>query len=259
MAYQPREKRCARCQASFIANRSSRGWQKYCSPGCMSAALREKAIAAYPPREDLERLYLEEGLSDREIAKRYPGRSYAWVFNARRHYGIRGRTAQENADRVKKPGSRPTRSKWGIRAKGELACRNCGQPAHHLHHIVPRSRSRAGRDDMERNGMALCFACHRGFHDRRITIWRKRLKPEELEFALAEAGPLWVENNYPRTPDEVLRRTYCLAKGRDPEDAWTVGAEYTIYGRSREEIESDTSVADALTRAELDDYDAPPR
>lgn len=65
--------------------------------------------------------------------------------------------------------------------------------------------------------MPLCFDCHRGWHDGRLVIFRDRLQPQELEFALAHAGPVWVEARYPYRPDVALRRMAAVARGEDPD------------------------------------------
>lgn len=97
-------------------------------------------------------------------------------------------------------------SRWGLKGKPEEFCRNCGAPPSHLHHIVPRSKSRKGREDMELNGMALCFACHRGWHDRRVTIYHDRLTDAEFHNATQLAGSIWVERNYPDREEFALLR-----------------------------------------------------
>lgn len=109
-----------------------------------------------------------------------------------------GKAARKGRKQVWTPGH------WGLLKKGEASCRNCGVRASHLHHIVPRSVSRQGREDLERNGLPLCFDCHRGWHDRRVTIYRERLRPEEVANAERIAGPVWVENNYPYEPAQAV-------------------------------------------------------
>jgi hypothetical protein len=95
---------------------------------------------------------------------------------------------------------------WGLRAKGESVCRCCGAPAVHLHHIVPRSKTALGRRDWKRNGLPLCFDCHRGWHDRIVAIPHRVLTDEEFEFAIAIAGGLWVERNYADEPLIAFQR-----------------------------------------------------
>lgn len=109
---------------------------------------------------------------------------------------------------------------WSLAAKSEPACRNCGRVATHLHHIVPRSKSRAARADVKCNGMPLCFVCHRGWHDHAVEIYRDRLTRDELALALKTAGELWVENHYPYRPDQELRRRYAISQGYSPDEEW---------------------------------------
>lgn len=250
---------CKRCGVLFPEPPAVGGFRrKYCTPACLREAEKARVAATYPPEDEIRRLYEVDGLADRTIARIY-GRSYTWVFRVRKHYGIKSRGRNGWEDRPHHtPGPRLSRGRWGCKAKGELTCRNCGAPAQHLHHIVPRSRSRAGRDDMERNGMALCFRCHRGFHDRRITIYRDRLRPQELAFAIADAGPVWVENTYPFMPDEQLRRIACIAKGLDPDEHQHEFCEEGHRGPVAFAMGS-CERAKKLLEQERADYDPPPR
>lgn len=81
--------------------------------------------------------------------------------------------------------------------------------------------------------MPLCFDCHRGWHDGRLLIFRDRLKPEELEWAIEHAGPLWVEMKYPYRPDHALRRLRALKRGEDPEAVEAGGTEEESLGIAR--------------------------
>ncbi len=79
---------CEHCGEAFLATQEFKGYQRrYCSSPCSGAALRAKAVADYPPREDVWRAYQVEGLSDRAFGARYD-RTYHWAFKVRRHYGI---------------------------------------------------------------------------------------------------------------------------------------------------------------------------
>lgn len=87
--------------------------------------------------------------------------------------------------------------RWNLALKGEESCRNCGAAAKHLHHIVPRSVTRRGLYDVERNGLPLCPPCHFGWHRRSLTITRDVLTEGELGFALGAAGEGWLDLWYP--------------------------------------------------------------
>jgi predicted HNH restriction endonuclease len=87
---------------------------------------------------------------------------------------------------------------WGIASKGEWACRVCSVRADHLHHIVPRSRSRRLRDDVLRNGMPLCWACHEAWHRRYLPIFQEVLWDYEREAVIEECGEEWLNTYYPK-------------------------------------------------------------
>lgn len=88
---------------------------------------------------------------------------------------------------------------WSVADKGEPHCRVCGELADHLHHVVPRSVSPAGRDNLL-NGLPLCWSCHREHHDG-MPIPRSVFTPAEWAF-IAEIGTAsWLEHRYPLTDD----------------------------------------------------------
>lgn len=124
-----------------------------------------------------------------------------------------GRCAGRNKARRPKNIASRIGGGWGLAAKGEEGCRNCGRFAEHLHHIVPRGKTTKGKYDIERNGMPLCFDCHRGWHDRRVTITADRLTDSELAFAEEHAGVLWIERNYPDPPHVALLVAYEASRG----------------------------------------------
>jgi hypothetical protein len=86
-----------------------------------------------------------------------------------------------------------------------------------LHHVVPRSKSRTGREDWARNGVPLCFDCHRGWHDRRITVYHAVLTDAEFLNAIELAGGAWVERNYPDHEATALMRLDELVNRRQHE------------------------------------------
>lgn len=94
---------------------------------------------------------------------------------------------------------RPLSRAWGLASKGEDECRNCGQPAEHLHHIVPRKLlpTHVPVDDPLLNGLPLCTPCHIGWHHRSVLLASDLLKIEEMAFALGAVGHAWVSANYP--------------------------------------------------------------
>lgn len=103
---------------------------------------------------------------------------------------------------AQQPRSRPPSRGWKPTAQCEVKrgnrCRVCGIGGIlHLHHIVPRSLSGAGRDDPD-NLMGLCYACHAGFHSGG-TIPRSVLTVKELD-ALERYAPSvgWLARRYPR-------------------------------------------------------------
>jgi hypothetical protein len=115
-------------------------------------------------------------------------------------------------------------------SKGEDRCRHCGGHPDHLHHIVPRSKSRLARCDARRNGMPLCFTCHRGWHDRAITIWRDRLSAEELHYATEVAGEWWLDMHYPQRPDGVDAAEWFA---REIEEAGFAPSQYPVLSTKR--------------------------
>lgn len=104
---------------------------------------------------------------------------------------------------------------WGVPAKGEPACRHCGDPARVLHHIVPKVRSRFGRHDYERNGLPLCKPCHHGWHHRLVEIAHDILTDAEFAFVCEHTGFAWVDHNYPGSiPAETRHKSLPLAAAR---------------------------------------------
>ena len=197
-----RRRTCKRCGEEFYDRQRNGIGQQFCSAKCFGEANHERVIATYPPREEVARLYIDEGISDRELGRRF-GRSYTWALNVRKHYGIAGRPKGQQSKPVRERAKRPA---WGVKLKGETICRNCGGRASHLHHIVPRSVSRRGRADLA-NGLPLCVGCHRGWHSRTVTLYHTLFTDEEFAAALKYAtGAYWIEKNYPDRPEVALLR-----------------------------------------------------
>jgi 5-methylcytosine-specific restriction endonuclease McrA len=83
-----RKTTCQYCGRTFVAAQEYRGYsRKYCSAKCTGQSNAARARAQDPPREVIWTLYEIEGLSDREVARRF-GRSHQWALKVRRHYGI---------------------------------------------------------------------------------------------------------------------------------------------------------------------------
>lgn len=88
-------------------------------------------------------------------------------------------------------------------AKRGDRCRLCGVEGHlHLHHLVPRSLSRAGRDDPD-NLIGLCASCHYGHHEG-MPIPRRVLTLKEQD-ALERYAPSigWIGRKYPRETERA--------------------------------------------------------
>lgn len=195
---------CAHCGEPFEATQEYSSFKrKYCSPRCTGLAQTARAIATYPPKEEVERLYVEDGLSDLQLGRHY-GRSHQWAFKMRRHYGIAGASIP---DKVRKPLRRKNdRSRWGIHLKREPVCRSCKHPPGpgqvlNLHHAIPRSLAPSIKYDL-RNGLPLCPACHLGWHRREVIVYRDAFTAEEWDFlsTLTFQGfnpEAWLEERYP--------------------------------------------------------------
>lgn len=98
---------------------------------------------------------------------------------------------------------------WGVMFKGEDCCRVCGSSeALHLHHIIPRSKSRASRRDL-RNGLTLCRSCHARWHSHSLIIYRDLLTDEEWEYLCSveltgHQIEAWLDDHYPPRPPGVI-------------------------------------------------------
>lgn len=70
-----------------------------------------------------------------------------------------------------------------------------------MHHAIPRSLCAAGVTQVL-NLLALCFACHMGWHDRSVTIHRDVFEPHELRWIAEHCSEGWLNHWYPARPDE---------------------------------------------------------
>lgn len=178
---------CERCEKPFRVPRSS--WIRFCSSTCSNRATAEKRKG-------------QKGRFGWGVSQAKPPRKVICPV-CRQTFSTSQRTQKYCSTSCRSHGTKDARRKtlgtlpaWSIITKGEKDCRNCGRPAVHLHHVVPRSKSKAGQRDL-RNGIPLCFDCHRGWHDRRVIIPVTCLRVPELLLAVELTGPVWVERNYP--------------------------------------------------------------
>ncbi len=200
---------CPVCEVVFRARGETyRYAQRFCSQSCATTHQMAEKRAKWPTVSQMLRMVNVEKLSDAQIGRIY-GHSYEWARQVRAAYDIPA---------VPKP---PTRTVthgrfigaqgWSVAKKGEDCCRVCRRPAApgrlgalHLHHLVPRSMHKASRLDL-RNGIALCSACHQGWHDRSLTIYRDVLTTAEWDYVsgitlLGQNIQTWLDRNYPARP-----------------------------------------------------------
>ena len=77
-----------------------------------------------------------------------------------------------------------------------LPCINCGRPACHLHHAIPKSICEAGRHE-HHNLIDLCPDCHSGWHDGSVVIYREALPDDVLDWVALHASEGWLAFWYP--------------------------------------------------------------
>jgi hypothetical protein len=180
--------------------------QRFCSIACSSENRAARQRALYPSEEDMRRFVYDEKLSDAQIGAQF-GHSYEWARLVRNHYGLKA--LPKPPHREIKHGRYIGEGRWNVGAKGEAVCRACGATARgagplgqlHLHHAIPRSMCRATKTDL-RNGLPLCWACHSGWHERRVVVYRDAFTAVEWAFLQGvellgqQVGP-WLDANYP--------------------------------------------------------------
>ena len=171
-------KKCKRCGKEFEKRRSS--MVAHCSLAC------SKKTAGETRRKNHPTTIVCPGCNQK-FTKEKP---------TQRHCSHACATKMQHENRRKTTGAHP---KWGCKSKGEDNCRVCGYPATHLHHIVPRSKTKLGHRDM-RNGLPLCRGCHYGWHHNTVVIYSDRLTDEEREFAMEISSEWWVTHRYPPRP-----------------------------------------------------------
>ena len=117
----------------------------------------------------------------------------------RRNVPIRGGFGKRGNGTPKRKPAPHIAAGFTLAAKGESECRYCGAPATDAHHAVPRSLSRAGRDDL-RNLLPLCRTDHDRFHSG-YPLPRELFTAEEFEFIETLVGPGWLDRRYPSRRD----------------------------------------------------------
>lgn len=91
---------------------------------------------------------------------------------------------------------------WSVLLKGDDCCRVCGSARGlHLHHVIPRSKSRAARRDL-RNGLTLCSSCHAKWHRHSLVIHRDVFTQEEWGYIssvqiIGQRIEAWLDDHYP--------------------------------------------------------------
>lgn len=201
------EAECKTCGDKFTGRCRDGIKPSYCSTTCAAEGARRRAKATYPPRDEVVRLYVDEGLTDRELGRRF-GHTYQWALGVRKHYGIPGRPRGSKGSTNHKPlHKQRDRARFHIGLKSEPACRHCGAEGVvlHLHHAVPRSISPAGRFDL-RNGVVLCARCHFTWHAG-TPLPREMFTETEWSFIETLIGPGWLARRYPRRREIPAIRT----------------------------------------------------
>ena len=206
-------RRCKACAQEYVVQHP---FQKYCSVACGKTVWSSMEYTCQSCGETVQR--------HRAATERPKYCSYRCRERARHGELLEPRVcAAKDCDEEFTPPHRDqrycshpcaTRSRWGknsnapkrwrLKAKGEEACRNCGSLAGHLHHIVPRSKSRAGREDVLLNGLPLCAPCHRGWHSGTVRVTRDKLTALETQVALERTNATWLDRNYPATESATV-------------------------------------------------------
>lgn len=164
------EKHCEECDSSFSVNCFQRGWRKYCSIQCAKTAGNRKR------RESM----LRKNRLGTANPNYKSGKQVGQQFRAFRL------SRKDNAD----------------------YCRSCGATERlELHHAIPRSKHRAGRDEIL-NGLPLCRTCHMKWHHKTLTIYRNVFTTEEWGWLSSqqltgENIEAWLDRAYPERSEEA--------------------------------------------------------
>lgn len=204
----PTMRRCVECDTEFEARQEYRGMtRKFCSRACCWANRRRPVELVCDECGET----FEVKSSQAKGGRRYCSRG-CWAKNSRMsddqyrdnaermHIERRGRA--NPAFKHGRDGNRAWRTRFNLPLKGEDRCRACGSPENlHLHHAIPRSMSRAARDEIL-NGLPLCVHCHISWHRRGQTIYRDAFTEEEWAYLTSvkltgqEIQP-WLDERYP--------------------------------------------------------------
>ncbi len=210
-----RERACPQCGETFIARKEHRNFtRKYCTTECYIKAQRQRSVA----------LVCEECGSHFKVSRSRAaaGRKYCsracWTKNSRlsdeqyRRNGERMHTERRGTGNPRfkhgRDGNRAWRSRFNLALKGEDCCRVCGSTSGlQLHHAIPRSASRAARDELL-NGLPVCVQCHMRWHRGWRGIYRDVFTAEEWAYlsALELTGQrieAWLDDHYPERPAEA--------------------------------------------------------
>lgn len=205
-----RPRSCVECGDLYQPRHEHKNYAaRFCSRECAKVNVTRRKRAHWPTEAEMRQMVYAEHLADSAIGGRY-GHSYEWARRIRNHYRIPAQARPPH--REIKHGRYIGLTGFSVKAKGEAACRACGATptgtgpmgALHLHHAIPRSMCKATKTDL-RNGIPLCRACHAGWHDRQVTIYRDAFTVAEWAFLLTvdllgqEVGP-WLDRHYPVRP-----------------------------------------------------------
>lgn len=85
---------CVFCGELYLPTQEHRNYaRRFCSATCAGRYRSDRVRQGWPPEDEVRRLYVDEGLTDRELGAHY-GHSYQWALTVRKAYGIAGRTGR---------------------------------------------------------------------------------------------------------------------------------------------------------------------
>lgn len=206
---------CAQC-GTVYEPADAQPSRKYCSRKCSTDAKRRGSVRTCVECGD--EFYVNAAELKRRGGK-YCSRA-CWRKNSRfsdEHYArlaeelsVSRRGAGNPAYKHGRNGNRARLKRFNLSLKGEDRCRVCGsQEFLNLHHVLPRSMYRAGRDEIL-NGLPLCGACHTSWHRRgKVTIYRDVFTDEEWAWISAQSLlgqnlQAWLDDRYPSRPVSLV-------------------------------------------------------